>query len=378
MVERVKQMRDVLRDPISQCSACGSVFLEQKSCPHCGSYNVRRENEDWVGSDVRRLADELEEIRQAYVDAKAIDDEGLPVFDDDVQAHVSELEWEHRRVEREEPELFTDAMAYWEVMVLGNGREQICVSLKHRAARYSPMPRARMLLRPRARRSRRVVRVAKTAGGDSGDPDPEPPSRWRFTVVGRCSTSTLTPVSRRTATPPPESRSRRWPMMVWNAACSPRSAPVFDEAAPQRQAFSKEKREELRPRAATLRPLGPLPVCGGVPGRMKDVAASLPWPAQALVRIPEKLRRAAPRPGRYSAGTRSAGQLDGINGCTHAMLAAEYVFFTEQRLARMTMWRDGGGPPFARPGRRIIYRPAGIECCPACPNHLTEIGGPRP
>lgn len=38
--------------------------------------------------------------------------------------------------------------------------------------------------RPRTRRSHRVVRVAKTAAGDSGDPDPEPPTTRRTATIG--------------------------------------------------------------------------------------------------------------------------------------------------------------------------------------------------
>jgi hypothetical protein len=38
--------------------------------------------------------------------------------------------------------------------------------------------------RARARRSHRVVRVTKTAAGDSGDPDPEPPTRRTLAIGG--------------------------------------------------------------------------------------------------------------------------------------------------------------------------------------------------
>lgn len=38
--------------------------------------------------------------------------------------------------------------------------------------------------RPRARRSQRVVRMAKSAAGDSGDGDPEPPTARRTPTIG--------------------------------------------------------------------------------------------------------------------------------------------------------------------------------------------------
>ena len=67
-----------------------------------------------------------------------------------------------------------------------------------------------------------------------------------------------------------------------------------------------------------------------------------------------------------------------MNHRTHAMPETEPVFLAEQRLARMTTRCDGGGPPFAQPGRPIIYRLADVELYTSCPDHLIEIGGPRP
>ena len=64
---------------------------------------------------------------------------------------------------------------------------------RHYQARYAarvPMPRINppcrvRRCRARARRSHRVVRaVVKTAGGDSGDPDPEPPTPRHTATIG--------------------------------------------------------------------------------------------------------------------------------------------------------------------------------------------------
>lgn len=254
--------------------------------------------------------------------------------------------------------------------------------------RASRLPRRAGLAR--ARRSRRVSHVKKTAAGDSGDPDPEPPTIRRHLDCG-VALSTL-------GTAGQVVRAEGDATCVTPAALGrDLRSRLLEVVSPVegRHRFSTRNPKDSRAGSTALRPFRPGPACRGVLGRMKDVASSLPWPEQVLAGIPEKLRRAAPRPGRYSALARSAGQLGGINRCTHAMLAAESVFIAELQLARMTMWsrttlqamrRDGGESPFSWPGRRIVSRPAHLERrinqrttsderCPACPNHL---GGPRP
>lgn len=78
----------------------------------------------------------------------------------------------------------TAAEARW--MLTSSEREQIRRErVLRRASASTPARRcATPVRRARARRSHRVVRVAKTAGGDSGDPDPEPePPTTRHTAT---------------------------------------------------------------------------------------------------------------------------------------------------------------------------------------------------
>lgn len=74
----------------------------------------------------------------------------------------------------------------WDVSV-GTSTEQVFgPSLDGPPARAIRVQICTATRRPRTRRSHRVVRaVAKTAGGDSGDPEPEPPTtRCTATTIG--------------------------------------------------------------------------------------------------------------------------------------------------------------------------------------------------
>lgn len=157
----------VRRMRFGQCCACGSMFTDRPpACPHCQAEDLVSLDEDLpVGSYDDDYDDNLrDDVRT----------EGRPryrPFSDDELREQLESEFGDSR-----PNLYEDVQNYLYHQGQLHEAERRCRD-KQRA--LAPVRRCRA----RARRSHRVVRaVVKTAGGDSGDgdPDPEPPATRRY------------------------------------------------------------------------------------------------------------------------------------------------------------------------------------------------------
>lgn len=156
-----------------QCCACGSMFIDRPpACPHCQAEDLVSLDEDLpVGcydddyDDDGNLRDDVRtEGRPRY----------RPVSDDELREQL-ESEFGDSR-----PNLYEDVQNY--LYRQGELRElgRRCRDRQHSLALVRRC-------RTRARRSHRVVRVTKTAAGDSGDGDPEPPTTRRGPSSGAAS-----------------------------------------------------------------------------------------------------------------------------------------------------------------------------------------------
>lgn len=152
-----------------QCCACGSMFTGRPpACPHCQAEDLVSLDEDLpVGcydddyDDDGNLRDDVRTGgRPRY----------RPVSDDELREEL-ESEFGDSR-----PNLYEDVQNYLYHQGQLHEAERRCRD-KQRA--LAPVRRCRT----RARRSHRVVRVAKSSSGDSGDPDPEPPGNRRCLPV---------------------------------------------------------------------------------------------------------------------------------------------------------------------------------------------------
>jgi hypothetical protein len=147
MFELEEARKDLPRASFAQCLACGSISLAEeetgacpRTCAYCGGENLR------------------------------LEDKGPPFTDDELR---EELESEFGVVDDSRPHFYDDVQNYLYHHGQLHEAERRCRD-KQRA--LAPVRRCRA----RARRSHRVVRVAKTSSGDSGDPDPELPGNRRY------------------------------------------------------------------------------------------------------------------------------------------------------------------------------------------------------
>jgi hypothetical protein len=163
---------DAINERLAQCRGCGSVFHAAPRCPYCGSGEFSLDEDGPVGyfhedydEDGNLRADVRREGRPRYA----------PVSHSEMR---TQLESEFQ--DSGHPNLYEDVQNYLSRQDDLRQAERVC---RDRGRSVAPVRRCRA----RARRSHRVVRaVVKTAGGDSGDgdPEPEPPTTRHTATIG--------------------------------------------------------------------------------------------------------------------------------------------------------------------------------------------------